>query len=54
MRFKNICDALRINIELISIRNDGHSRVEHYGEENDEKYSLGLVKTITLLMILLM
>ena len=29
---KNICDALQINIELISIRNDGISRVEHYGE----------------------
>ena len=51
---KNVCDALHTNIELISIRNDGICRAEHYGGEHDEKYSLGLLKTITLLMILLM
>ena len=51
---KNVCDALQINIELNSIRNDEIRRVEHYGKEYNEKYSLGLIKTITLLMILLM
>ena len=27
----NVCDVLEIHIELISIRDDGISRVEHYG-----------------------
>ena len=27
----NVCDVLEINIELISIKDDGQSRVEHYG-----------------------
>ena len=43
MWFKNVCDVLQINIELISIRNNVHIWVEHYGEEYDEKYNLGLV-----------
>ena len=51
---EHLCDILLINIELISIRNDGHNRVEHYGKDYEEKYYLGLIKTITLLMILLM
>ena len=33
-----------IHIELISLRNNGENRVEHYGEDFDEKCSLGLVK----------
>ena len=41
---KNVCDALQINIELNSIRNDEIRRVEHYGKEYDETYSLGLIK----------
>ena len=44
-----VCNALKINIELISIRNDGKkSDVEHYPTcpyiEYNEKYNLGLVK----------
>ena len=45
----NVCNALEINIELISIRTDGKkSDVEHYPQaphiEYDEKYNLVLVK----------
>ena len=45
----NVCNALEINIERMSIRTDGKkSDVEHYPQspyiEYDEKYSLGLVK----------
>ena len=40
----NVCDVLEIHIELISIRDDGTSRVEHYGKDYEEKYNLGLVK----------
>ena len=40
----NVCDALEIHIELISIRNDGHNRVEHYGNDYEEKYNLGLIR----------
>ena len=45
----NLCNTLEINIELISIRNDGKkSDVDHYPQsphiEYDEKYNLGLVK----------
>ena len=32
-----VCDALEIHIELISLRNDGNNRVEHYGKDYDEK-----------------
>ena len=33
----NVCNALEIHIELISLRNDGETnRVEHYGKEYDE------------------
>ena len=45
----NLCNTLKTNIELISIRNDGKkSDVDHYPQsphiEYDEKYNLGLVK----------
>ena len=45
----NACNALDINIELISIRTDGKkSAVEHYPQsphtQYDEQYNLGLVK----------
>ena len=45
----NLCNTLEINIELISIRNDGKtSDVDHYPQsphtEYDGKYKLGLVK----------
>ena len=40
---EHLCDIVRINIELISIRNDGHTRGEHYGQDYEEKYCLGLV-----------
>ena len=33
---KNVCDALQINIELNSIRNDEIRRVENYGKEYEE------------------
>ena len=39
-----VCDALEIHIELITIKNDGLSRIEHYGKGYDEKYDIGLVK----------
>ena len=39
-----VCDALNIHIELISIKNDGLCRNEHYGKDYDEKYDIGLVK----------
>ena len=38
-----MCDTLEIHIELISIKNDGLSRIEHYGKDLKEKYNLGLV-----------
>ena len=41
---ENVCDALEIQIEIISIRNDGNTRVEHYGKTYEEKYYLGLIK----------
>ena len=41
---ENVCKTLEIHIELISLRNDGENRVEHYGKDFDEKYNLGLVK----------
>ena len=40
----NACDTLEIHIELIALRSDGESRVEHYGKEFDEQYNLGLIK----------
>ena len=45
----NVCNTLEINIELISIRNDGKkSDVEHYPKsphiEYNETYKTGLVK----------
>ena len=40
----NVCDTLEIHIGLISIKNDGLSRIEHYGEDFDGTYNLGLVK----------
>ena len=39
-----VCDALEIHIELISLRNDGSNRVEHYGKDYVEKYDIGLVQ----------
>ena len=41
---ENVCNTLEIHIELISIKADGLSRIEHYGKDFDEKYNLGLVK----------
>ena len=41
----NVCDTLEIHIELISIKNDGLSRIEHYGKDVDEKCNLGLIKS---------
>ena len=41
---ENICNTLEIHIELVSIKTDGLSRIEHYGKDFDEKYNLGLVK----------
>ena len=32
----NVCDTLEIRIELISLRSDGPSRIEHYGKDFDE------------------
>ena len=32
----NVCDTLEIRIELISIKNDGLSRIEHYDEDFGE------------------
>ena len=45
----NLCNTLELNIELISIRNDGKkSDVDHYPQsphiEYDETYELGLAK----------
>uniref|UniRef100_UPI00404B7C74 hypothetical protein n=1 Tax=Flavobacterium sp. TaxID=239 RepID=UPI00404B7C74 len=40
---ENVCNVLEIHIELISIKADGLSRIEHYGKDFDEKYNLGLV-----------
>ena len=39
----NVCDALEIHIELISLRDDGTCRVEHYGKDYEETYNVGLV-----------
>ena len=39
---EHVCDVLEIQIEIISIRNDGNTRVEHYGKDYEEKYYLGL------------
>ena len=33
---ENVCNTLETHIELISLKNDGGSRVEHYGKEYDE------------------
>ena len=35
---ENVCEALHIQIEIISIRSDENTRVEHYGKEYEEKY----------------
>ena len=35
---------MEIHIELISIKTDGLSGIEHYGKDFDEKCNLGLVK----------
>ena len=40
----NVSDTLEIHIELISLKSDGLSRIEHYGKYFDEKYNLGLIK----------
>ena len=40
----NVRDTLEIRIEFISLRSDELSRIEHYGEDFDEKYNLGLIK----------
>ena len=40
----NLCNTLEIHIELISLKSDGGSRVEHYGKDVDGKCNLGLVK----------
>ena len=41
----NLCYTLEVHIELMSLRNDGGTnRGEHYGNEYEDKYNLGLVK----------
>ena len=40
----NLCNTLEIHIQLISLKSDGGSRVEHYGQDFDGKCNLGLVK----------
>ena len=40
----NLCNTLEIHTELIPLKGDGGSRVEHYGKYFDEKSNLGLVK----------
>ena len=40
---ENVCNTLETNIELISLRSDGESRIEHYDKQYDENYNLGLV-----------
>ena len=41
---ENVCNTLEIHIELISIKTDGPSGIEHYGKDFDETCNLGLVK----------
>ena len=41
---ENDCNTLETHIELISLKPDGLSRIEHYCKYFDEKYNLGLVK----------
>ena len=41
---ENVCNTLENHIELISIKPDGLSRIEHYGKYFDKNYNLGLVK----------
>ena len=40
----NVCDTLEIRIALVSVKNDGLSRIWHYGKDFWGKYNLGLVK----------
>ena len=40
----NVCNTLETHIELISLRSNGGSRVEHYGNDVDEQCNLGLTK----------
>ena len=42
----NVCNALEINIELASLRDDGTYRVQHYPDpyiDYNETYNLGLI-----------
>ena len=42
------CDALEINIGLISLRDDGNKRVQHYPTpylDCEEKYKIGLANS---------
>ena len=41
---ENVCNTLEIRIELISLKPDGLSGIEHYGKDFDEKYNVGLAK----------
>ena len=41
---EKVCNVLEIRIELIPIKNDGLSRIEHYGKGFGETCNLGLVK----------
>ena len=34
---ENVCNTLETHIELISVKTDGPSRIEHYGEDFDEQ-----------------
>ena len=39
-----MCNTLEIHIDIISVKTDGLSRIQHYGKYFDENYNLGLVK----------
>ena len=40
----NVSDTLETHIELISLKSDGLSRIEHQGKDYDGKYNLGFVE----------
>ena len=40
---KNICDDLSLRIRLTSVRNDGDTRVDYYGDpEAEDRFNIGL------------
>ena len=41
---ENVCNTLETHVELISLKPDGLSKIEHYGKDVDEKCNLGLAK----------